>query len=755
MRVVLLMAIVSFASVSIAGEIPWQGTEIVVGADQAGETLTLSEPASATAVKFDAKATIDGTAALTMLSPSKVIGAGSLLVPLAGENGLDVGGEVRSSIFITDADQVVWKDVQLSSIKSVSAALCGNWCSQRPLDMIAVAFANNGTTATVQFQQKDNQHVKVFKVQYTQSGSDVVAKALWAAHSTNFNTLGLDWDKDTIPNRGTYAPPYSQAIDADRIGLTYLSFSEVTNRFGMITLDGTLPTGAIKLNAEEVAFTPRLPLTLANAITGTVKRVVFASRPGGDAQLTSSGYIGTDEILAFENASIQSVRFASGHLYGMGLNTNVSVSAGTVCTVNKFTASDTRIVQVQAYQDSGTNNRWTKCVDVQFRQVGTDVYAKALIGRFGSGNRLGTYVGDGDGTCSVITSDSDSAKGYGIKNFVFDVKEKKTYLTLSGTSIYLDANHRTVFDGTQVTLSNSSALSAQGGVYDITNGAKFATSCALRDLSETFNVYKDSTLEVNVDWGVRPDNIINVCGGVLKNLRNSYLGKTTALSDGGRITSVNPIRIYNANGKTVTIATTGSSPCYIEGGLCGAKVNSNGSHILNIVADLYLTGYGLLDVESQYNGFVWRKTGSGKLYAKGACRTVNPIKIEAGAVVLSDGAILNTNLVTLAGGALETGNSTSNCVKLALSSDSSLAIGTGATVEVPAVDIWDTTKQLVVSGATAPDGTLGLLIPTASDTTVLPTLRYRDFGGNLHKVERDTSTGLLRAVMRGTVFLFW
>lgn len=92
---------------------------------------------------------------------------------------------------------VVFTNTSLATITAVNGAMQGDWI---PAATPAVGYylTNNGTTATVQLQFYDGTYTKVAKVQFTQSGADVVAYQMYAKYKSgnyvgqNFDTLAAD-----------------------------------------------------------------------------------------------------------------------------------------------------------------------------------------------------------------------------------------------------------------------------------------------------------------------------------------------------------------------------------------------------------------------------------------------------------------------------------------------------------------------------------------------------------------------------------
>ena len=128
-RMVNLMTIAAVAS-AVAAEVPLEDCRIVI--DSPGD-YTLSAPATATEVRFNASASVTGGSTLTLASPSVVSGRGVnavLLTPLAGTDGMTVINRAASASGVypqKNSRTLLWSGLPFSAVQKVQANICGYW----------------------------------------------------------------------------------------------------------------------------------------------------------------------------------------------------------------------------------------------------------------------------------------------------------------------------------------------------------------------------------------------------------------------------------------------------------------------------------------------------------------------------------------------------------------------------------------------------------------------------------------------------
>jgi autotransporter-associated beta strand protein len=147
-------------------------------------------------------AVTNGTLALS--TPSSTItlnGAtntiGSSLAPGGSLAVRAVNSIYRNNAFppLTPSEVIVFTNASLVNCASAGATMGGAWInggSATPTAAMVYFWTNDGTTATFQVQTIDGGFIKCVKVQLSQSGANIVGKALFAKYTTG--NLGFNFD---------------------------------------------------------------------------------------------------------------------------------------------------------------------------------------------------------------------------------------------------------------------------------------------------------------------------------------------------------------------------------------------------------------------------------------------------------------------------------------------------------------------------------------------------------------------------------
>ena len=261
-----LRTVVALAGSMLFAEVPIQDGKIVI---ETPGTYTLDVATNVAGVYFNAPATVNG-ATLTLDAPAVVAGGGSLMTPLAGSNGLYVSNRWESSDSVypqKGSATLLMEDVSIARLTGVGAFVVGVWTGYSPnfLATKTVAFTKNaaGTEATAQFHTCTKHWAVAFKVKFTQSGSDIYGEIIWAKYCADKTKSGQDWEG--ISYDGEYQNPFNP----DRICVTKFSFGHD------LELQGTLPSGTIRLDARTLTVRPDADVTITACLTGGMGKLAF------------------------------------------------------------------------------------------------------------------------------------------------------------------------------------------------------------------------------------------------------------------------------------------------------------------------------------------------------------------------------------------------------------------------------------------------------------------------------------------------
>jgi len=134
---------------------------------------------------------------LSLASPASRItvqnSSATLAAALAGTNGLHKyqADTLLSTNFLTATSSVIFSNASLAAYVSAGTIVHGGWIVKSPA--AAYHFSNSGTAATWQSQILDGGFTKCVKVELTQAGADIAARAVYAKYITG-SQLGFDFD---------------------------------------------------------------------------------------------------------------------------------------------------------------------------------------------------------------------------------------------------------------------------------------------------------------------------------------------------------------------------------------------------------------------------------------------------------------------------------------------------------------------------------------------------------------------------------
>jgi len=622
--------------------------------------------------------------------------------------------------FLTTAPAVVLTNTSLADITRVEAGMSGGYISPGPFGPVpttAYFFNNNGVTGTVQMQAYNGGYTKCVKIELTQAGADITARAVYAKYynSQNNNVLGFDFDT------GGTSSGVATAFGTGNYGLCQLRFPgerrltlTATNSYAGATVinSGVLEIGGAGLlgggaysgtvaNAGQILFSTSADQTLVGNLSGIGSLVKSGATPA-TLNSTYAAFQTTTATLCFPFATLAAVTGADGSLGGayVGGGNGQPFPADAYHFTNTGNAVT---FQLQAY-DGGH----TKCVKVELTQMiggiaGRALYAKFLLNQ----NALG-FDFDTGGTSQAIAT-SYAAAGYGAAITTVTLN-RYAALTLQGTNTYSGG---TVVDkGTLAVTGTPSALPSTGG---ITVGAAGHLVLNVPDQTSPSGTGVGAGNPITVNGGkltlaalfnAGHNRPITINGGTLtgtyfeNNDNGNYLNNIT-LMNGAQVTGYN-VRVGYVSAPTITVS--GTSPSTLAAGLNLVK---NGTVPLTLnVADV--TGDGTVDfaipgVIRDYVGFAGMpitKTGAGTVSLSGVNTTIAAYAINAGTLALDGNGALNANNnVTLNGGTLAMGSVTNTAGTLTMGADSVLALGEGTLAFAASTGaVWTAGADLTLTG---------------------------------------------------------
>lgn len=673
----------------------WNETEILFSEGHRGRSYRLDAPTNATAVRFDAPATLFGET-LTLDAPARVAGSGTLLNPLAGVDGLRVATSEVSAVFPQAESATLWKDARLRDGMAITGEICGGMIGHGrlcPTEMFF--FEKTGDTATAQFHCYDDvkadgsaKYVKAFKLQFDQTGDDVAVKVLWARYA---DAAFYGTDLETT-YQGVYSTPYTSSLTdpVKAIGITNLRIVDD------VVLSGTFPAGTVEIAMRNVTIHPQRPVTIANEIAGFAEELRFESDGADWTQWTHPDFVTTEERKILENTCIDTLSFVSARTSGGWVNNKDGDDPALYGSFVRR-SPETNVVYVQYFdrkKNSDNDSDYTKTVVLQFRQDGGDVWMKALGTCYSGGDWLNKDQGGAQLRDSVSTAAFED--GYGIHDVVFAYRPGVWPIALAGANTNsLPRGTRVVMDGVDVSIAGRNMLPA-GHDLVLTNGASVVVDAGSGGLafgntfSNTISLFAGSSYTVKAPWNVGNLTEMTLDASTFEATYQSREGcscqyvERLTMRNGAR-TKGWPIRVGWHQVESFT-RSEGTGPNVIENGVMAARRDWDGQrqipneHVFDVETDLHVLG-PLMDVPN-FDGIVWVKTGAARLVLAGADGdTDSPFRVDEGTLELAANGVFanetNDVDVVLAGGALDAGAFTNSLGALTVTADSALRVAGG------------------------------------------------------------------------------
>ena len=279
------MMTIAAVATAVAVEVSWDGDRIVI--DDPG-AYTLSAPATATEVRFNADASVTGGSTLTLTSPSTVSSRGvdaALLTPLAGTDGMTVINRAASASGVypqKNSRTLLWSGLPFSALRKVQANICGYWLTGSTTEKIPVTHlvaytetvADAEATMELQAQRADKGRNYAVKIKFTYEDGNTFCELMWAkwdviAHGRlgqSMEDIGDKWENGVQ----TTAVLDTSSFGSTTVGITDFKIG------GELTVNGeSLPSGTLGLYADNVTLAFGANAAVPNLITGVVEKLTF------------------------------------------------------------------------------------------------------------------------------------------------------------------------------------------------------------------------------------------------------------------------------------------------------------------------------------------------------------------------------------------------------------------------------------------------------------------------------------------------
>lgn len=627
--------------------------------------------------------------------------------------------QYRFGNFLNGTAQTVATNALLTSIQSIECYMAGGTIDNDVPPATAHHFVNNGTNAYFQAQIFDGNYTKCVKVELTQAGSDITAKAIYAKYydSAGNNFTGYNFDLGGA--NGTVAtsigaagygvrsirlivsqPTLVLSGDSAFNGPTEIAAStlKLEGRLGKGTMAGSI------VNNGSLDLKPSNIQQISGAISGTGSLVMNGV---GSSITYNAATLTTTPVIIATNKPLANY-FTAGGVFGDG---SMNVFPATLATFYFVNDGTTATVQLQIY-DGGH----TKVAKVEFKQVGTDITAKIVYTKHCSPDAYNVGA-DYDYTGTLYTYN------------LVQVSLHPVRVTLSGNNTYLGG---TVVNGCELEATTASSLPALGGI--VINGGNLILNTAnlvvnenvVGGLNNPITVSSNGILTVANKNNAGHSRLItligatmNVTAGVPSDSENYVCNLT--LKNGARVTG-NTIRTGNASHPTFRIQ--GTSPSFIEAAIY--MVSGNWSlEVDNVTGDdatdlaisgnlknwpglgpqwTYKRNSGTVSLSgnnSGYTGQVYLEAGYIRLDSMNALTAANAINLTGGALVSTtvSNSIGNVSLNT---GSLRMGTNKLIAGTATLAGNTELYTSTGSLAFADSSTItWTAGKTLNIVGTLA------------------------------------------------------
>ena len=593
--------------------------------------------------------------------------------------------------FLTSSPLVIFANAALADYVDITATLAGGSISGGSTPATPCHFSTDGTTLTVQMQAVNDLYTKCVKIELTQSGADIAARAVYAKY-VDGSQLGFDFDVGG--NEGGIAASYGDGgygiAQTSLAAVNILTLAGVNTYSGDTTIGGgTLEIGGAGLlgsgsyagaimNSGTLLYNSSSNQNLGGAISGTGSLVKESPSKRNSSFVTYGSFLTTTPAVIFENYDLADCVGADGVLGGTSFDNGWGLSADAYHFSNNGTTA--------TYQLQGLESPFTKCVKVELTQSGANIAGRVVYARYIVGSQLGYDFDTGANENDIATG--HTSPGYGAAETTLNLN-LHSKLTLSGSNSYIGGT--VVNCGFLEAVASASALPSSGGIV-VNNtgelvlnvGGMFFFNSGGVGNGNPITVHSGGTLTLASAFNAGYSRSITVNGGTL-NFRISenndganYVNNLT-LQNGARVTGY---KMRVGNEASASIVVSGTSASSLAAGL-NMVYSGNETMTFNVAdvtgsPDADLSIPGVIRDYTDRAGLPIIKTGAGTLSLSGANTHTGPITITAGTVALgAEGALNAGNPITLSGGTLDMGAYANGVGTLAVASNSVVALGSG------------------------------------------------------------------------------
>jgi autotransporter-associated beta strand protein len=654
--------------------------------------------------------------------------------------------EVRYPGFLTPTGTTIVHNASLVDFKAVDGTMAGGYISAHEAPAQAYFFTNNGSTATYQLQCEDGGYTKCVKIEMTQDGPDISARALYAKY-TAIGNLGFDFDaggnngtiatSHTAPGYGVLKTELSGSHLPAVLELTAASTYSGDTALGlgctlMLSGAGQLGSGSYAgtiLNSGTLHCDSAAQQDLSGPIMGLGD--LIKGREADYASLHHPAFLTPGMQTIFTNATLADYHGAGAVMGGAAIFNSRPLPGDAYFFTNDGATA--------TFQLQTLDGQWTKCVKVELTQESTNIAARAVYAKYiNNGSVLGFDFDAGGNGNTVATS--YQAGGYGVAELTLTA-HPNSKLTLTAANSYQRGTQ--IHAGVLEAKGSASAL-PPGDVITVDAGGELRLNVPGRPFNEAGGVGYNGPIMVNGGtlslvslFNAGHGRPITIDGGTLRSFswegqvagpvgdNGNYMNSLT-LRNGAQVTG-HPIRVGNFTAAFIWVGGTNASSL-----AAGIRMVRSGTQPLTLdVADVTtnanadLTVSGVIWDFAGHEGMPVRKTGAGTVVFSATNTYIGDTAVSAGTLVLGADNTLNTNNnVVLDGGTLDMGAFNNSVGTLTLGTNSLINLGPG---------------QLAFAGSSsnAWNGTLTLTGTLGPQTLRFGTNSMGLTGGQLQSIDVD------------------
>ncbi|MFO7936268.1 MAG: autotransporter-associated beta strand repeat-containing protein [Kiritimatiellia bacterium] len=262
------------------------GTISVEGSDQTFKTINFGDASGPITFSEGELSLAESGSSIRLNSATNTIAS-----VISGSNDLHIT-QVRTLIYkedyLTETSRTMFTNAVLAAYRSVGGIMNSAALDRRPAQ--PYYFVNDGTNATCQLQVKDGNHTKCIKVSFTQDGSDITGKAIYAKYVSGSN-LGFDFDTGgTSVGIASSETNYMYGLERVSLMLTAKHYEPFLTETPVTVFKNTSLTDCADISAymggEIVVDSPVLASSRFFNIDGTNATVQFQIYNGAGTKFT-------------------------------------------------------------------------------------------------------------------------------------------------------------------------------------------------------------------------------------------------------------------------------------------------------------------------------------------------------------------------------------------------------------------------------------------------------------------------------------